>query len=68
MRIRTNIIISEEILARIDAIAGEKQKRAAVIELALREYVEREESKAPAVDNIEVVEKKPSVKSKPEKV
>ena len=68
MRIRTNIIISEEILARIDAIAGEKQKRAAVIELALREYVEREESKAPASNDIEVEDKKTRAKSKPERV
>ncbi len=45
MRIRTNIIISEDILKRIDTLAGEKQKRAAVIETALREYVEREEKK-----------------------
>ncbi len=50
MRIRTNIIISEDILKRIDVLAGEKQKRAAVIEIALREYVEREEKKLPPPD------------------
>ena len=43
MRIRTNIIIEEDILAKIDAIAGEKNKRAAVIEKALREFIAREE-------------------------
>ena len=47
MRVRTNIIIEESVLAKIDAIAGEKNKRAAVIEKALREFVEREEAKAP---------------------
>jgi metal-responsive CopG/Arc/MetJ family transcriptional regulator len=47
MRIRTNIILAEDILAKIDAIAGEKQKRSLVIETALREYIAREESKAP---------------------
>ena len=30
MRVRTNIIISEELLAKIDVIAGEKQRRSAV--------------------------------------
>ena len=47
MRIRTNIIIEEAILKRIDALAGEKHKRAATIETALREYIEREEAKLP---------------------
>ena len=53
MRIRTNIILAEDILAKIDAIAGEKQKRSLVIETALREYIAREESKAPANPDIE---------------
>jgi len=68
MRVRTNIIISEDILAKIDAIAGEKQKRAAVIELALREYVAREESKAPIGGDIEVIDKKTRAKSKQEEL
>jgi predicted transcriptional regulator len=42
---RTNLIIEEDILKRIDAIAGEKNKRAAVIEKALLEFIEREELK-----------------------
>ncbi len=45
MRIRTNLIIEETLLTKIDAIAGEKNKRAAVIEKALREFIEREEIK-----------------------
>jgi metal-responsive CopG/Arc/MetJ family transcriptional regulator len=53
MRTRTNLIIEESLLTRIDALAGDKNKRAAVIEQALREYVEREEAKAPPV-NLEV--------------
>jgi len=56
MRVRTNIIISEDILAKIDIIAGEKQRRATVIEIALREYIEREESKAPLVQDIEMTD------------
>jgi predicted transcriptional regulator len=56
MRVRTNIIISEDILAKIDIIAGEKQRRATVIETALREFIEREESKAPLVQDIEMTD------------
>jgi metal-responsive CopG/Arc/MetJ family transcriptional regulator len=43
MRVRTNLIIEEDLLKRIDAIAGDKNKRAAVIETALREFIERAE-------------------------
>ena len=57
MRIRTNIILAEDILAKIDAIAGEKQKRSLVIETALREYIAREESKAPINPDVEVIGK-----------
>lgn len=46
MRARTSLIIEEKILAKIDEIAGEKHRRAAVIEKALLEYIEREGKKA----------------------
>jgi len=52
MRTRTNIILEEELLKKIDIIAGEKHKRAAVIERALREFIAREEKKVPI--NLEV--------------
>ncbi len=57
MRIRTNIIIEEDLLAKIDIIAGEKHRRAIVIETALREYVAREEGKPVNVFNTETVKK-----------
>ena len=46
MRIRTPLIIEESLLKQIDEIAGEKHRRAAVIETALREYIARESKKA----------------------
>ena len=58
MRVRTNIIIEESILAKIDAIAGDKPKRAATIEKALLEYIAREEKKAPVISAVEVKDKK----------
>jgi metal-responsive CopG/Arc/MetJ family transcriptional regulator len=45
MRTRTSLILEESLLARIDLIAGEKHRRAAVIETALREFIAREERK-----------------------
>lgn len=38
--------MEESLLAKIDEIAGEKHRRAAVIETALREYIGRAERKA----------------------
>lgn len=46
MRVRTKLIVEEEILAKIDAIAVDKKKRAAVIEKALLQFIAREEKKA----------------------
>ncbi len=46
MRTRTALIIEESLLKKIDEIAGEKHRRAAVIEKALREFIAREEKKA----------------------
>lgn len=46
MRIRASLILDETLLAKIDELAGEKTRRAATIETALREYIAREEKKA----------------------
>ncbi len=64
MRARVNLIIEESILAKIDLIAGEKPKRAAIIEKALLEYIAREEKKAPKDVDSEVVDKKTRAKTK----
>ncbi len=58
MRVRTNIILAEDVLAKIDLIAGEKNKRAAVIETALREFIAREEIKEANNPKTEVVAEK----------
>lgn len=46
MRQRVNLIIEENILKKIDEIAQEKNKRAAVIEKALLQFIAREEKQA----------------------
>jgi metal-responsive CopG/Arc/MetJ family transcriptional regulator len=58
MRIRTNLIIEESLLKKIDAIAGDKNKRAATIETALKEFIEREEIKEANNPKTEVVSEK----------
>jgi predicted transcriptional regulator len=45
MRIRTQLIIADDVIAKIDEIAGEKHRRAIVVETALREYIARAEEK-----------------------
>lgn len=49
MRMRTQLIIDDAVLAKIDEIAGEKHRRAIIIDTALREYIAREEKKIEAV-------------------
>lgn len=68
MRIRTNLIIEEALLAKIDVIAGDKNKRAAVIETALREFIEREEIKEANNPKPEVVAEKAGSGTKRAKV
>ncbi len=63
MRIRTNLIIEETLLAKIDVIAGDKNKRAATIETALREFIEREEIKEAANPKPEIEVEKAGSKS-----
>ncbi len=46
MRVRASLILDEVLLAQIDEIAGEKVRRAATIETALREFIAREKKKA----------------------
>jgi len=48
MRVRIPLIIEESLIKEIDAIAGEKHRRAATIETALREYIARQARKAKA--------------------
>ena len=48
MRIRTQLIIDDTVMARIDEIAGEKHRRAIVVETALKEYIAREDAKQKA--------------------
>ena len=49
MRARIALIIEEDLLAKVDIIAGDKTKRSAVIVKAISEFIKREEAKTPKV-------------------
>ena len=60
MRIRTQLVIDDAVMAKIDEIAGERHRRAIVVETALKEYIERESRKrkpkpAPEADEDEAI-------------
>jgi hypothetical protein len=61
MRIRIPLIIEESLIKQIDEIAGEKHRRAATIETALREFIARQARKAKAAP----AEPQPSMKTPP---
>jgi metal-responsive CopG/Arc/MetJ family transcriptional regulator len=54
MRARIALVIEEELLAKVDAIAGDKLKRSATIVKAITEFIKREEAKTPKVAAAEV--------------
>lgn len=64
MRVRTNIIIEEEILEKIDRIAGEKKKRTAVIKKALLEFIAKEEKRQAKNPKVEETSEKTAPKNK----
>jgi metal-responsive CopG/Arc/MetJ family transcriptional regulator len=49
MRARIALVIEEDLLAKVDVIAGDKLKRSATIVKAISEFIKREEAKAPKV-------------------
>lgn len=47
MRLRTQLIIEDTVMEKIDEIAGEKHLRAKIVDRALREFIERHEASRP---------------------
>jgi metal-responsive CopG/Arc/MetJ family transcriptional regulator len=54
MRARITLVIEEYLLAKVDAIAGDKLKRSATIVKAIAEFIIREEAEAPKTATAEV--------------
>lgn len=55
MRVRTSVTLPQELLLRIDALAGKKNKRSAIVESALLEYVSREKPKLLNKRDIQII-------------
>lgn len=49
------MVIAEEVLAKVDVIAGDRQKRSTVIEKAVREFIAREEAKGVVTTKVDVI-------------
>ncbi len=42
MKVRTSITLPKELLTKLDAFTGDKQKRSTVVERALRDFLRKE--------------------------
>jgi metal-responsive CopG/Arc/MetJ family transcriptional regulator len=45
MKVKTSVTLPRELLVEVDALAGKKHKRSAIVETALRDYVAKETAK-----------------------
>ena len=45
MKVRTSVTLPKELLVKVDALAGRKNRRSAIVESALVEYVAKEKPK-----------------------
>ena len=55
MRVRTSVTLPKELLMKVDALAGKKHKRSAIVETALRDYVAKENRKELNRRDIEII-------------
>jgi metal-responsive CopG/Arc/MetJ family transcriptional regulator len=57
MKVRTSVTLPRELLVEVDALAGKKHKRSAIVETALRDYVAKETGKELNRRDIEIINK-----------
>lgn len=57
MRVRTSVTLPRELLVQVDALAGKKNGRSAVVESALVEYVAKEKPKKLNQRDIDIINK-----------
>jgi len=55
MRVRTSVTLPKDLLVKVDALTGKKHKRSAIVELALRDYVTKENGKKLNTRDIEII-------------
>ena len=57
MKVKTSVTLPRELLVEVDALAGKKHKRSAIVETALRDYVAKETGKELNRRDIEIINK-----------
>ena len=57
MRVRTSVTLPKDLLIKVDALAGKRHKRSAIVESALRDYVAKENGKKLNRRDIEIINK-----------
>lgn len=55
MRVRTSVTLPKELLVKVDALAGKKNGRSAIVESALVEYVAKEKPKKLNQRDIDII-------------
>lgn len=57
MRVRTSVTLPKDLLSEVDALAGKKHRRSAIVESALRDYVTKENGGKLNKRDIEIINK-----------
>lgn len=55
MKVRTSVTLPKDLLIKVDALAGKKHGRSAIVESALRDYVAKENGKKLNRRDIEII-------------
>lgn len=55
MRVRTSVTLPKDLLIKVDALAGKKHRRSAIVESALRDYVAKENGRKLNLRDIEII-------------
>ncbi len=58
MKIKTSIILSQDLLEDLERVTGEKKNRSAAIELALREFVENRRRRMREARDLQILNQK----------
>ncbi len=55
MKVRTSVTLPEELLTKVNALAGKTRKRSEIVECALRDYMAKEKRKKLNTRDIEII-------------
>lgn len=55
MKVRTSVTLPKDLLVEVDALAGKKHKRSAIVESALRDFVQKKMRAARDKRELEII-------------